>query len=49
VIGERFCKEIHERHGMAVLNRAWERAENLPTAEELRRPELWASRMGTKL
>jgi coenzyme F420 biosynthesis associated uncharacterized protein len=49
VVGERFCKEIHERHGMSVLNRAWERAENLPTAEELRQPERWASRMGTKL
>jgi coenzyme F420 biosynthesis associated uncharacterized protein len=49
VVGERFCKEIHERHGMAVLNRSWERAENLPTADELRHPERWAARMGTKL
>jgi coenzyme F420 biosynthesis associated uncharacterized protein len=46
VVGERFCKEIHERHGMAVLNQAWERPENLPTGDELRRPELWAARIG---
>ena len=49
VVGERFCREIHERHGIQVLNRAWERAENLPTADELRQPERWAARMGTKL
>lgn len=49
VVGERFCKAVHERHGMSVLNRAWERAENLPTAEELREPERWVSRMVTTL
>jgi coenzyme F420 biosynthesis associated uncharacterized protein len=47
VVGERFCREIHRLHGMAVLNRAWERAENLPTADELRKPDLWAARLGT--
>ena len=45
VVGERFCKEIHERHGIAFLNRAWERVGNLPTLEELRKPELWARRI----
>jgi uncharacterized protein (DUF2342 family) len=45
VIGERFCKEIHDRHGMRLLNRAWESAATLPTMEELRKPELWANRM----
>ena len=45
VVGERFCKLVHEGHGMAVLNRAWERAENLPTMEELKAPETWIRRM----
>ncbi|HVD02475.1 MAG TPA: zinc-dependent metalloprotease [Candidatus Dormibacteraeota bacterium] len=49
VVGERFCKQVHERHGIAVLNRAWERAENLPTADELQHPDRWAARMGTAL
>ena len=48
VIGERFCKEIHDRHGMKLLNRAWESPATLPTMEELRKPELWAKRMGKK-
>ncbi len=46
VIGERFCKEIHDRHGMGLLNRAWDGPATLPTLEELREPELWARRMG---
>ena len=45
VIGERFCKEIHERHGMRLLNRAWESPATLPSMEELREPERWARRM----
>jgi coenzyme F420 biosynthesis associated uncharacterized protein len=48
VVGERFCKEIHERHGVALLNRAWEGPKNLPTLEELRDPESWARRMNRK-
>jgi coenzyme F420 biosynthesis associated uncharacterized protein len=46
VIGERFCKAIHDRHGMSLLNRAWEGPATLPTNAELREPELWARRMG---
>jgi coenzyme F420 biosynthesis associated uncharacterized protein len=45
VIGERFCKEIHDRYGMRLLNRAWESPATLPTMDELRKPELWAQRM----
>ncbi|MDQ6918677.1 MAG: zinc-dependent metalloprotease [Candidatus Dormibacteraeota bacterium] len=47
VVGERFCKAIHERHGMVLLNRAWESPETLPTQAELREPERWARRMLT--
>jgi coenzyme F420 biosynthesis associated uncharacterized protein len=45
VIGERFCKEIHDQYGMRLLNRAWEGPATLPTMEELRKPELWARRI----
>jgi putative hydrolase len=45
VIGERFCKEIHDQYGMLMLNRAWESPATLPTMEELRKPELWARRI----
>jgi coenzyme F420 biosynthesis associated uncharacterized protein len=45
VLGESFCREIHDRHGMALLNRAWEGPDKLPTLEELREPKLWARRM----
>ena len=46
VVGERFCVWVHERHGMAVLNRAWTGPETLPTLEELKNPALWVARMG---
>ena len=46
VVGERFCKEIHDRHGIKLLNRAWEGPATLPSSDELRKPELWARRMG---
>ena len=45
VVGERFCEEIHDRHGIALLNRAWEGPKSLPTQAELREPERWARRM----
>jgi coenzyme F420 biosynthesis associated uncharacterized protein len=43
--GEAFCSAVYERHGMKVLNRAWERPENMPRLEELDRPEDWVSRI----
>ena len=47
VVGERFCRQINDRHGIAYLNRAWEGPAMLPTAAELREPELWARRVGS--
>ncbi len=44
--GERFAQAIYERHGMDVLNRAWESVETLPRADELRDPERWYRRAG---
>jgi coenzyme F420 biosynthesis associated uncharacterized protein len=45
VVGERFCKDIHDRHGIEVLNRAWAGADALPSAAELRNPDLWVTRI----
>lgn len=43
--GERFAEAVASRRGLAFLNRAWERPENLPTLPELERPERWIARM----
>ncbi len=45
VVGERFCKEIHDHYGIELLNRAWSDPASLPTLEELREPQAWAKRM----
>jgi coenzyme F420 biosynthesis associated uncharacterized protein len=45
VVGERFCKEIHDRYGIRQLNKVWAGPESLPTSDELREPERWARRM----
>ena len=44
-LGEAFSRTIHDRHGMAVLNRAWESADTLPRPEELRDPDGWYRRV----
>jgi coenzyme F420 biosynthesis associated uncharacterized protein len=44
-VGEAFSRAIHERHGMNVLNRAWESADTLPRPEELRDPDRWYRRV----
>ncbi len=46
VVGERFCKEIHDRYGMRQLNKVWDGPEALPSSDELREPERWARRVG---
>ncbi|HEV2952610.1 MAG TPA: zinc-dependent metalloprotease [Candidatus Dormibacteraeota bacterium] len=43
--GEAFASAIYEKHGMKILNRAWESAETLPRLEELGRPEDWYKRV----
>jgi coenzyme F420 biosynthesis associated uncharacterized protein len=43
-LGETFSRTIHERYGMAVLNRAWESPDALPRPEELRDPDRWYRR-----
>lgn len=44
-VGELFCKEVAERKGLDFLNRAWEKEENLPTAEEIRNAFMWIERI----
>jgi len=44
-LGEAFSRAIHDRHGMAVLNRAWESPSTLPRPEELRDPDRWYRRV----
>ena len=44
-VGERFVAEIVDRAGMEGFNRVWEHASNLPTLEEISRPEAWVARV----
>ena len=43
--GERFADAVASRVGMRGLNRVWERAEYMPTLEEIRDPGLWIDRV----
>ncbi len=44
-LGEKFADAVARRVGMEGLNRVWERAENMPTLEEIRDPGLWMERV----
>ena len=43
--GEKFAREIFDRHGMAALNLAWQSPEHLPRLDELDDPEEWYERV----
>lgn len=43
--GEQFSRSVYEAHGMEVLNLAWRSADDLPTLEELARPQAWVRRV----
>ena len=43
--GEKFVREVERVGGPGLLQLAWARPENLPTAAEIRAPEAWASRV----
>ena len=38
--------EVEAAGGRALLDRAWEGPENLPSMAEIRKPALWIERMG---
>jgi coenzyme F420 biosynthesis associated uncharacterized protein len=44
--GERFVAQVVERVGMSGFNQVWQRESNLPTLEEIARPEAWVARVG---
>jgi putative hydrolase len=44
VIGERFCRQVRDAAGQALLSRVWEGPESLPTMAEIQRPQLFIER-----
>lgn len=44
-LGERFMEAVAARGGMEAVNRVWERAEHLPTLDDLRDPDAWLARV----
>ena len=44
-LGEEFAEVVVQERGLPFLHRVWEQAENLPTLEEIGRPEAWITRM----
>ena len=45
-LGKSFCDAVANRHGIDTLNRVWDAPESLPSAQELRDPESWVTRVG---
>jgi coenzyme F420 biosynthesis associated uncharacterized protein len=43
--GEAFCKAIYDQHGMKVLNWVWSGHANMPSLDELAKPESWFRRV----
>jgi coenzyme F420 biosynthesis associated uncharacterized protein len=48
-LGERFCQQVVDARGIAVLNRVWEGPQYLPTLEEIHEPERWLARQAPAL
>ena len=44
--GEAFIAAVEAEGGPSLLDRVWERPENLPTMAEIRDPSAWLSRVG---
>ncbi|MBJ7602561.1 MAG: zinc-dependent metalloprotease [Candidatus Dormibacteraeota bacterium] len=44
-VGEAFCRQVVERHGVAALNQAWQRPETMPRPDEFKDPERWYRRV----
>jgi coenzyme F420 biosynthesis associated uncharacterized protein len=47
--GEAFIAAVEAAGGTALLDRAWEAPDNLPTIAEIRAPELWLARMAAPI
>jgi len=44
--GERFVRAVEAHGGSELFDQVWSGAENLPTINEIRSPDLWISRLG---
>lgn len=44
--GQHFVDTVVEQRGIAFATKVWERAEHLPTMDEIRNPERWIARIG---
>ena len=44
--GEAFCQAVYQKHGLAVLDRAWDGPESMPRLNELGNPQAWVRRVG---
>jgi coenzyme F420 biosynthesis associated uncharacterized protein len=44
-LGEQFAEVVVQERDLAFLHHIWERAEHLPTLQEIGRPETWIARM----
>lgn len=47
--GEAFITDVERAGGQALLSRAWEAPENLPSIVEIRQPQLWIDRVGSAM
>jgi coenzyme F420 biosynthesis associated uncharacterized protein len=43
-LGERFCEDAVLAGGLSLLNRVWDGPDELPTLDEIHRPEKWIAR-----
>ena len=43
--GEAFARAVYDAHGMKALNLAWKGPDNMPTLDELAKPEEWYRRV----
>ncbi|MBN1485382.1 MAG: zinc-dependent metalloprotease [Chloroflexia bacterium] len=44
-LGERFADVVAEQRGLAFLQQVWQRAEHLPSMDEIHHPERWIARL----
>jgi coenzyme F420 biosynthesis associated uncharacterized protein len=44
-VGQAFVDAVVGQEGLEFLNKVWEKAENMPTMEEVNKPLLWIGRM----
>ncbi len=47
--GEAFVNAVVDARGIAFASQVWDRAENLPTLDEIRNPQRWIARMDVRV